>query len=56
MDYPKVNPELCTGCEICMEICPMEAIEMVNGIAKIDQIKCSNCRLCVRECPLEAII
>jgi len=24
MDYPKVNPEICTGCGNCVESCPDE--------------------------------
>jgi len=56
MDYPKVNPDICTGCGSCVEMCPMEAIELINDTATIDETKCSNCRLCVTECPVEAII
>jgi NAD-dependent dihydropyrimidine dehydrogenase PreA subunit len=55
MDNPKVNPEVCTGCGICIDTCPMEAIEMVNEVARIINDQCSNCRACVDECPVEAI-
>jgi len=54
MDYPKVNPDICTGCGICVDSCPMEAITLVD-IAFIDTTKCSNCRACVDVCPNEAI-
>ncbi|MBN1119295.1 MAG: 4Fe-4S binding protein [Bacteroidales bacterium] len=55
MDYPKVNPEICTGCGICVDSFPMEAITLVNDVAFIDTTKCSNCRACVDDCPNEAI-
>ena len=55
MDLPGVNADLCTGCGACIDVCPMEAIIMEDGIAKIDEEKCSNCRVCEDECPVEAI-
>ncbi|RPH73499.1 4Fe-4S dicluster domain-containing protein [bacterium] len=55
MDFPEVNTAVCTGCGNCIDICPMEAITLVNEKAFIDPEKCSNCRLCENECPVEAI-
>jgi len=55
MDFPKVNPDIFTGCGICVDSCPMEAIKLVNDVAIIDTDKCSNCRACVDDCPNEAI-
>jgi ferredoxin len=55
MDYPKVDSKVCTGCGICVDSCPMEAITLINDIATIDINKCSNCRACVNDCPNEAI-
>jgi ferredoxin len=55
MDNPKVDPEVCTGCGICIDQCPMEAIVLEDGVAKIIDENCSNCRACVDECPIEAI-
>ncbi len=50
-----VNQDECTGCEICVDACPAEAISMVNGVAQIDQDECTECSSCVDECPAEAI-
>ena len=51
----RVDEEECTGCESCIESCPVGAIEMVDGIAKINE-KCNSCNACLEACPEEAII
>lgn len=45
----------CIGCETCVDICPVEAIEMEDGLAKIDEDECVDCLTCIDECPVEAI-
>ena len=55
MEYPKVDPDICTGCGICVELCPMDTIVMENGVAMINEENCSNCRFCVSTCSLSAI-
>jgi Fe-S-cluster-containing hydrogenase component 2 len=50
----QVDREKCTGCESCVEICPVEAIKMVDGKAKVSD-ECVDCGQCVDECPVEAI-
>ena len=55
IDFPKVNTELCTGCGACVDVCPKNAIELVNGKATISEDKCRNCRICQRTCSVEAI-
>ncbi len=51
----KVNTSLCTGCESCVSVCPVEAISMVSSKASIEADKCVDCGACVSECPVEAI-
>ncbi len=50
-----VNPELCSGCESCVDACPTEAITMVDGKAMVDPDECTECEACVEVCPEEAI-
>ncbi|MEG3054879.1 MAG: 4Fe-4S binding protein [Methanoculleus sp.] len=50
-----VDIEKCTGCETCVDVCPSEAITMVDGKAKVDPDLCVDCETCVDECPSEAI-
>ena len=53
--YARVDEELCTGCETCVDRCQMEAIEVVDGISTITLNRCIGCGLCVTTCPAEAI-
>lgn len=51
-----VDPEKCTGCGSCVDICPTEAIHLNDdGKAVVDPDKCGDCGACVDECPSEAI-
>jgi ferredoxin/DNA-binding transcriptional ArsR family regulator len=53
---PVNDPELCTGCAICADDrCPMEAIEIVDEVAVVDEKNCIGCGLCATGCPEEAM-
>ncbi len=52
---PKIDLDKCDGCEDCLEACPPEVIEMVDGKAKIDEELCEECGECVDECAQGAI-
>ena len=55
LKYPKIDTELCTGCGSCIDVCPKEAISLVDGKAFIEEDICVNCRICENKCPVEAI-
>ena len=50
-----VAREKCIGCESCIAVCPVGALNMVDGKANIDQDTCIACGACIGECPVEAI-
>jgi ferredoxin len=55
MNMYKVDIDKCSACETCIEVCPTEAISMVDGHASIDVDECIECGSCAAECPEEAI-
>lgn len=50
-----VDKEKCTGCESCLDSCPLDAITMDGEVAVIDEDTCGDCGSCVDACPVEAI-
>jgi len=52
----RIDPDLCTGCESCIERCFFEAIAMKDDTAEVVKPdKCVGCGLCQVVCPAEAI-
>jgi electron transport complex protein RnfB len=52
--YAEVNPELCNGCEVCIEKCQMDARAMVDGVAIVNLDRCIGCGNCVALCSANA--
>ena len=62
-----LDNDICTGCGICAEVCPEEAIVVgaVGGVRRglvddaasirVDETKCSYCGVCVIMCPFSAL-
>jgi electron transfer flavoprotein alpha subunit len=50
-----VIEEKCTGCAVCIDKCPFDALEMKNNIAVVDYNSCTMCGLCVKSCEYEAL-
>ncbi len=54
-----VNPNRCTGCELCIQVCAYNAIEIeetkMGKIAKVNSALCKGCGACAATCRCSAI-
>lgn len=60
-----VHQSGCTGCEVCIQGCPVDSIELVPGpdplnpqfrqMVEIDISRCIGCQNCSQDCPWETI-
>ncbi len=54
-----VNPNRCTGCELCIQVCAYNAIEIeetkMGRIAKVNSALCKGCGACAATCRCSAI-
>ncbi|MBU0536085.1 MAG: ferredoxin family protein [Nanoarchaeota archaeon] len=54
--YPVVDNNKCTGCNSCVEICPMEVFVLENKKALVKKPgQCIGCHACESQCPESAI-
>ena len=51
----KIDKEQCTGCEVCTDMCPMEAIKLIDDIADLNGNRCIGCGVCAYHCSSEAL-
>jgi len=50
-----IDPDACTGCGICEEVCRFDAVHQDGAVYLVDPIACDGCAACVYQCPEEAI-
>jgi NAD-dependent dihydropyrimidine dehydrogenase PreA subunit len=53
---PTVDEDKCQGCEECVDVCPVEVFEMVDGKSSpVNAEECLGCESCVEVCEPGAI-
>lgn len=56
LPLPRIVTERCTGCERCILVCPVGALDQVDGKAALVYAeRCTYCALCEDICPEDAI-
>jgi len=53
--YAEVDPDLCAGCKTCVERCQMNAVKVIDDVAKVNLKRCIGCGLCVPTCEAKAM-
>lgn len=51
----EIREDKCTGCQICLRVCPFSAIDVVEGKVRVIGELCKGCGLCNAACPSGAI-
>jgi len=49
-----IDPEACTACGRCAEVCRFEAV-VAGDVYRVDPLACEGCATCSYQCPVEAI-
>jgi uncharacterized protein (DUF362 family)/NAD-dependent dihydropyrimidine dehydrogenase PreA subunit len=52
---PVINTKMCIGCGQCARICPVKAVEIIQGKAVFDLTNCIRCYCCHEMCQYHAI-
>ena len=53
---PWINEDMCVGCGVCVDDCPVDAIELKDDQkAFINEDECIRCGRCHEVCPEEAV-
>jgi len=53
--YAEIDPNVCTACEACMELCQMDALIPVNSHTEVKRDRCIGCGVCLNACTSNAI-
>ena len=52
----KVEESKCTGCAMCIHVCPRQVLEIKSGKVAIDDLDaCIECGACMSNCAFDAI-
>lgn len=47
----------CVACGCCVKVCPLDAIQIMQGIAaQVNMDQCVGCGKCAKECPASVVV
>lgn len=49
--YAVIDPDECSGCNVCIERCQVNAISERDGVSVVQRERCIGCGLCATGCP-----
>jgi len=47
---------VCDQCGACAEACPVDAIQLVDGVYRVEETECTACLECVEACPRDVMM
>ena len=50
-----INPDKCSQCGLCMELCRFDAVKNIKKTFEIDPVACEGCGVCYDLCPEKVI-
>lgn len=51
----EVNVNLCTGCGMCVQVCPYDSLSLKDGKVEVNEVLCEGCGTCSATCLRAAI-
>jgi len=50
-----VDNDRCFGCAACVAFCPINALQLKDRLAVVNESKCTHCNHCIPLCPVHAL-